>query len=235
MLHVEQVTSGYGKVQVLRDVSLHVGRGELVGVVGPSGAGKSTLAKTISGLLRAYSGRIVFGDVDVTRSASDSRIRLGLVHIPERRELFWDLTVEENLRLGAYLRLRGAAKQEVERDLEEAYGLFPILRERRKQVAGTLSGGEQQMLAIARGLMAAPVLALIDEPSLGLAPLIVREIYERFCLLRERGLGLLLLEENVSHVLSVADRVYVLVGGRLVYEGDPKAVNREEIAKLYIG
>ncbi len=218
-LEVEHLEVAYGPVRALHGVSLHVDPGEMVAVIGANGAGKTTLLRAISGLLRPKAGRIRFNGHEITGWAPERIVALGLVQIPERRQLFDSMSVEDNLRLGAYLRLRRGERKAVEEDLQRVFEIFPRLKERRRQMAGTLSGGEQQMLAIGRGLMARPRVLLLDEPSLGLAPLLVQELFRILRTLREQGLTLLLVEQNARQALRIADRAYVMETGRIVREG----------------
>lgn len=218
-LEVENLEVAYGPVRALHGVSLHVDPGEMVAVIGANGAGKTTLLRAISGLLSPKAGRIRFDGREITGWPPERIVALGLVQIPERRQLFDSMSVEDNLRLGAYLRLRRGERKAVEEDLQQVFKIFPRLRERRRQMAGTLSGGEQQMLAIGRGLMARPRMLLLDEPSLGLAPLLVQELFRILRVLREQGLTLLLVEQNARQALRVADRAYVMETGRVVREG----------------
>ncbi|WP_322801258.1 ABC transporter ATP-binding protein [Thermoflexus sp.] len=218
-LEVEDLEVTYGPVRALQGVSLRVDPGEVVAVIGANGAGKTTLLRAISGLLRPRSGRIRFDGHEITGWPPERIVALGLVQIPERRQLFHSMSVEDNLRLGAYLRLRRGERKAVEEDLQRVFEIFPRLKERRRQVAGTLSGGEQQMLAIGRGLMARPRVLLLDEPSLGLAPLLVRELFRILRALREQGLTLLLVEQNARQALRIADRAYIMETGRIVREG----------------
>lgn len=220
MLQGERLVAGYGSVTVLRGVAMSVEAGELVSIVGANGAGKSTLLRTISGLIRPTEGRIRFDGVDITRESMHSIVRRGLVQVPEGRQLFPSLTVEENLLLGAFIRAAWRRKNALRRDLEErVYQLFPKLAERRAQLAGTLSGGEQQMLAIGRALMAHPRMLILDEPSLGLAPLVVEELFRVVLRLRDSGMPLLLVEQNARAAAEISDRVYVLRQGVVVAEG----------------
>ncbi|MEM1613274.1 MAG: ABC transporter ATP-binding protein [Desulfurococcaceae archaeon] len=233
ILRLENVNAGYGEFRVLHDINLEVERGEVVAIVGPNGAGKTTLLKTIMGLTTLYSGKIVVEGVDVTRESPDKRVKRGLVLIPEGRGLFPSLTVRENLLLGAYT---VKSKEEVRERLELVYTLFPRLRERELQKAKTLSGGEAQMLAIARGLMSNPKLLMLDEPSLGLAPKIVAEVFEIIRKLREQyRISILLVEQHVKESLEIADRGYVIQGGRIVASGKSSdLLNVEELRKIYM-
>ncbi|MBI2217433.1 MAG: ABC transporter ATP-binding protein [Candidatus Rokubacteria bacterium] len=233
MLEVEAIDVAYGKRRALEGVSLSVGEGEVVTLLGANGAGKSTTLRAISGLVRPGRGRILCDGRDLTRAPADAIVALGIAHVPEGRELFPDFTVEENLLVGAHRRWQREAVRE---GLERAHRLFPILRERRRQRAATLSGGEQQMLAIARALMARPRMLLLDEPSLGLAPRLVTEIFRVIDEIHATGVGILLVEQNARLALGAATRGYVLETGRVVAEG-PSAVLREDprIRQAYLG
>ena len=232
LLKVERIRVYYGVIPALLDVSLSVDEGQIVALVGANGAGKSTTLKTIAGVIRPREGQIRFQDQDITRLGADRRVRLGITLVPEGRQIFSTLSVKENLFLGAYHR----RDQEVKKDLEWIYGLFPILRERMHQVAGTMSGGEQQMLAFGRALMSRPKLLLLDEPSLGLAPLVVRDIYEVIKKIREAGITIFLVEQNVNMAMHVADYMYVMEAGQLKMEGVPQEVMRDEdIKRAYLG
>jgi len=236
MFRTEAVSVAYGAVQVLYDVSIRVTRGEAVAILGPNGAGKTTLLRTISGFLRPRRGLILFEDAEITGIHPHALVRRGVTHVMQGRQLFGPLTVLENLRLGAYARLSTSERTPLEQDLERVYALFPILRERRRQRAGTLSGGEQQMLAIGRALMARPRLLLLDEPSLGLAPLAVGTIFEALRQLRDTGLTMLLVEQNPDAALALATRCYVLEVGRVVYEGDATDLRSQgNLAEYYLG
>ena len=231
-LRVESVEAGYGEIQVLWGVSLEARRGSLTVVLGPNGAGKTTLLKTISGLLLPWRGRIYLDGVEVTRVPAHRRVLLGVSHVPEGRGIFPYLTVEENLKIATY---PGKLRERFRDNLEKVYSLFPILRERRRQLAGTLSGGEQQMLAIARALMQEPKLLLLDEPSLGLAPRLAAEIIELVARLRDEGLTVLLVEQYAKMALEVADYAYVMERGRIVFHGTPDEIVRDErIVEAYL-
>ncbi|MBI4771817.1 MAG: ABC transporter ATP-binding protein, partial [Chloroflexi bacterium] len=215
MLQVSEVSTFYGRIQALSAVSLQVQPGEIVSLIGANGAGKTTLLNTISGILTAGSGEIHFDGRPITHLPAEQIVRMGISHVPERRQLFGSLTVLENLTLGAYARAGRDGRAAIRRSMERVFELFPVLRERSAQLAGTLSGGEQQMVAVGRGLMANPRLMLLDEPSLGLAPLLVREIFEIVAELRRAGTTILLVEQNARAALRVADRAYVLENGRI--------------------
>jgi branched-chain amino acid transport system ATP-binding protein len=233
MLDVKKINTFYGKVQVLWDVSLKVVKKEIVAFIGANGAGKTTLINTISGLLRPASGTIKFLGKSIDGLAPHSIVERGICHIPEGRRLFPDMSVHENLEMGAYLTRAWKQKEET---LEHIYQLFPMLQERGGQLARTLSGGEQQMLAIGRGLMSRPKLCIIDEPSNGLAPLLVREIFQIIQGLRDQGIAILLIEQNVRQTLELADRAYVLENGRVTLSGEGrKLLKKELIKKAYLG
>ncbi len=233
MLKLENVNMSYGDVQVLWDVTFEVREGEILVLVGANGAGKSSTLKTISGLQRVSSGTMTFNGQDITRIPAEDIIKLGIVHVPEGRRLFGEMTVEENLIMGS---LHGEAKKERQKTIEECYELFPRLKERRKQLAGTLSGGEQQMLAVARGLMAKPKLLMLDEPSLGLAPVLVADIFDIVKSINKQGITVLLVEQNVQSTLTFCDRAYVLENGRIVLSGTGKELlNNEHVKKAYLG
>jgi len=233
MLKVVKVEVCYGGIPIIHDVSLEVKQGELVAVVGSNGAGKSTLLKTIAGALHPTKGSITFDDVLINRLATPDIVRLGITYIPEARLIFGPLSVEENLKLGAYIIKDHAV---ISRNLDFVYDLFPRLKERREQASGTLSGGEQQMLAIGRGLMSNPKLLMLDEPSLGLMPKLVDEMLEAVAKLRTIGMTILLVEQNVFESLEIADRGYVLQTGRTILDGTGKELlNTESIKKAFLG
>ena len=234
VLEVEGIEAGYGEIQVLFGVSLRVEKGTVTALLGSNGAGKTTTLKTIMGLLEPWSGRIVFKDADITRLPAHRRVEQGIALVPEGRKLWPRLTVEEHLRLAA---TTPRARERFEESLEMVYELFPRLRERRRQLAGTMSGGEQQMLAIARALVQRPRLLMLDEPSLGLAPKLAREVVYLARRLRdEYGITVLLVEQNVRLSLKVADRAYVLETGRVVREGPAGELEKDpEIRRAYLG
>jgi len=234
MLDVQGVSAGYGAVQVLSDVSLHVDEGEVVAVLGANGAGKSTLMNTLVGIVPARTGTISFLGKSIRGWKTEAIARSGLTLVPEGRRVFSALTVEENLRMGAYGRRDRTAAAN---DLVELLERFPILAQRRRQPAGTLSGGEQQQLAIARALMSRPRLVLLDEPSLGLAPVVVEVVFELIRQLNEDGLTFVIVEQSVTQALDVSDRVYVLAGGRVVAEGTSEEMTAaaERLEASYLG
>ncbi|MBN1438514.1 MAG: ABC transporter ATP-binding protein [Anaerolineales bacterium] len=236
MLTVEQLSAFYGRIQALDEVTLRVAEGEIVAVIGSNGAGKSTLMNAISGLIPSRGGRILFAGQPITNLRADRIVRLGISQVPERRQIFSTMSVEDNLILGAYHRFGRDGRKAVERDLQSVFDIFPRLRERIHQTAGTLSGGEQQMLALGRGWMAKPKLLLMDEPSLGLAPLMAREIFRVSGQLRERGTTILLVEQNAHAALDLADRAYVLESGRVTFEGKASELGSDErVQKAYLG
>lgn len=236
MIEVKDIDVSYGPVKVLRDVSLSVKPGEVVALIGSNGAGKSTLIKAIGGLLPKDKGVIEFDDRPITKLAGAAIARLGLATVPAGRRLFGPLSVADNLRLGAYLRLRKGRKREVAEDMQTVFDLFPRLEERRRQPARTLSGGEQQMVAIGRALMAKPRAILMDEPSIGLAPILVREIFKVIKRLQAEGNTILLIEQNAKMALKVADRAYVMEVGRVTLEGPAaELAASESVERLYLG
>jgi branched-chain amino acid transport system ATP-binding protein len=236
LLEVKNIDVFYGNIQALKQVSLLVTNGEVVALIGGNGAGKSTLLKAIIGLLRKKSGDVYFEDKTITQFTCSEIIRLGIAIVPEGRRLFGPLSVMDNLNLGAYLRLSNRGRKEVEKDLQTVFKLFPRLQERSRQSAGTLSGGEQQMLAIGRALMAKPKAILMDEPSIGLAPLIVQEIFKVIKRLKEEGNTILLIEQNARMALQVSNRTYLMELGRITLEGkSQELMNADSVKKLYLG
>ena len=233
MLRIDNLAVYYGGIQALKDVSLHLDTGELLAIIGANGAGKTTLLRTLSGVLKARSGSIRFDGKELTRLSPFDIVGLGIAHSPEGRQLFGGLTVLENLKLGAVQRTDRAA---IEQDLERTFGLFPVLKDRRLQRAGTLSGGEQQMLAIGRALMARPRLLLLDEPSLGLAHLLVERIFGVIARLKAERVTLLLVEQNARMALDVADRAYVMETGRIKLRGTAaELAANPEVERAYLG
>jgi len=233
LLTAHGITGGYGKLDILHEVSLGVHAGEIVSVIGPNGAGKSTAFKTIVGFLRPRSGRVVFNGEEITGLRPDVVLRRGLAYVPQGRLVFTQMTVLENLEMGAYT---VADRAKVAAALQSVYTLFPVLFERRRQKAGTMSGGEQQMVAIGRALMTSPRLILLDEPSLGLAPKFVTLIFDKLVALRRAGYTLMLVEQNATRALQIADRAYVLELGRNRFEGAGTALLADpEVKRLYLG
>lgn len=231
MLDIKELVVRYGKAEALRGVSLAVERDEIVALIGNNGAGKSTLLSAISGLIRSASGAIAFEGREITSAASDAIVRLGIVQVPEGRLIFPDLTVRENIRLGAYVR-----KGDLSEDLDRVFTLFPILKERANQAGGTLSGGEQQMLALARAMMARPKLLLLDEPSLGLAPVVVERIYQTIRDIHQQGTPVLLVEQNAFLALNTAHRAYVIETGRIVLSGAASdLLDNQAVREAYLG
>ncbi len=236
MLRVRNLTVSYGRIRVLRQVTFHVKRGEIVTLVGSNGAGKSTLLSVLSGLKREDEGEILFEDKKINGLRPDRIVRLGVVQVPEARQLFNSMTVEENISLGAYVHRKSASKEELREREKKIYEIFPVLFEKRVQQAGTLSGGEQQMLSIARALMAKPSLLLLDEPSLGLAPLVVKEIFKIIEEMRDSGTTILLVEQNALAALKVSDRGYVLESGKIILSGDSsELLENEEVRRAFLG
>jgi branched-chain amino acid transport system ATP-binding protein len=233
VLEVKGVDVLYGDVQALWDVSLDVGKGAIVALVGANGAGKSTLLKTISGINRATKGEILFAGKPITDLKAQEVVETGISHVPEGRRLFSNLTVLENLKLGAY---PPRARTVVADSLERAFDLFPVLRSRQTQKAGSLSGGEQQMLAIGRAMMSQPTLLMLDEPSLGLSPILVRTMFDLVVTLNKRGVTVLLVEQNIRQALKIADQAYVLKNGKIVLAGRGEDLLADpEVQKAYIG
>ena len=233
LLRAEGLTAGYGKLPILHGVTLEVRQGEMVCVIGPNGAGKSTSFKAIVGFVRPTSGRVLFDGEAITGLRPDQVLPLGLAYVPQGRVVLPQMTVLENLEMGAYIERDGGRIREA---LERVYALFPILAERRRQKAGTMSGGEQQMIAIARALMTTPKLVLLDEPSLGLSPKFVSIIFDRLCEMRRAGYTLMVVEQNAARALAVADRGYVLELGRNRFEGTGQSLLADpEVKRLYLG
>jgi len=233
MLDVSNIDTFYGKIQALWGVSLEIHGAEIVALIGANGAGKTTLLNTISGLLRPASGRVAFLGKRIDGLTPHSIVELGISHIPEGRRLFPDMSVRENLEMGAYTKRVWKQKQ---KNLDKVYQLFPILQTRQGQLARTLSGGEQQMVAMGRGLMSRPRLCIIDEPSSGLAPVMVDEIFQIILGLRDQGIAIFLVEQNVQQTLEITDRAYVLENGRVILTGESKKLLQEElIRKAYLG
>jgi len=236
MLAIRNLKSYYGRMQALKGVSLHVEEGEVVSLIGANGAGKTTLLNSIVGLVSSRSGQILFFDTDIIQRNPRQIIRMGVSLVPEGRQLFAPLTVMENLILGAYQRYRKDKKSEIRSDLEKVFVLFPILKERKSQIAGTLSGGEQQMLAIGRSLMARPKLILMDEPSMGLAPLVTTQIFQIISELHKQGTTILLVEQNAEAALRISSRAYVIETGRVVLQGmSQELLHNQEVRRAYLG
>jgi branched-chain amino acid transport system ATP-binding protein len=232
LLTIEGLRGGYGAVEVLRGIDLSVGEGEIVALLGSNGAGKSTLNNTVCGIYPAWAGRVTFDGADLSGAHYRDVVKAGLIQVPEGRKIFPNLSVHENLELGSFTRARAHRA----RNLERIYGLFPRLKERSTQLAGTMSGGEQQMLAIGRGLMAEPRLLILDEPSLGLSPLLVEELFELIGQLHRDGLSVLLVEQNVAQSLDLAQRAYVLENGTVRFEGSSAdLLASDALRRAYLG
>ncbi|MFZ3048294.1 MAG: ABC transporter ATP-binding protein [Desulfatirhabdiaceae bacterium] len=233
MLKVDGIYTQYGKIKVLNNVSFAINAGEIVALIGTNGAGKSTFLKTVSGLVRPTQGRVTLLDKDIHGMAPEKIVRAGIAHVPEGRHVFARQTVQTNLEMGAFIRTDTA---EIKKDMERYFDIFPILGERRNQPAGTLSGGEQQMLAIARGLMARPRLLLLDEPSMGLAPFLVNEIFRIVGQLHEQGIAIVLVEQNVKKALKITQRAYVMELGQILYHGKSSdLIEDDRVRKSYLG
>ena len=233
MLEVKNLSVSYGAIEAVKDISFTVNAGEIVSLIGANGAGKTTTLHTITGLVPAKSGSVMYNGVDLLKTHNNKIVTLGMAHIPEGRHVFTRMSVEENLEMGAFS-LKD--QSDLKKDLDMVYGLFPRLKERRNQKAGTLSGGEQQMLAMGRALMSYPKTILMDEPSMGLSPKLVKEIFSIIRKLHEQGITILLVEQNAKMALSIADRAYVLETGRITMEGDAKELlNNEQVRKAYLG
>jgi branched-chain amino acid transport system ATP-binding protein len=233
VLKIKEIDVYYGAIHALKKMSLEVERGTIVTLIGANGAGKTTTLKSISGILRPKNGTITYKGNDITKVAPEKIVSLGISQVPEGRRVFHTMSVMENLEMGAYLR---KDKKEIAMDMEQVYTRFPRLKERRKQLAGTLSGGEQQMLAIGRALMARPELMLMDEPSMGLAPLLVKEIFTIIKDINERGTTILLVEQNAHMALSIADKAYVIETGEIVLQGSAdQLLKSEDVKKAYLG
>ena len=231
-LRVENIHVYYGAIHAIRGVTFTVNEGEVVTLIGANGAGKSTILKTVSGLLRPKSGTISFDGTDITQIPPHKLVPMGLAHVPEGRRIFQQMTVEENLEMGAFTKPKGG----IAMDLEKVFALFPRLKERRRQIAGTLSGGEQQMLAMGRALMSHPKLLMLDEPSMGLAPILVEQIFDIIRSLHRTGTTILLVEQNAQMALSVADRAYVLETGEITLTGTgDELIHSDAIRKAYLG
>ena len=236
MLSIEGLRTSYGSIRVLKGVSIQIPKGKVVSIIGANGAGKSTLLKNISGLVKAQEGRIVYKGKDIAGMPANRIVGLGISQVPEGRQLFAHLTVLDNIRLGAYHYFKRSNRDEINGRIEHIYQIFPILEKRSKQIAGTLSGGEQQMLAIARALMGRPELLLLDEPSMGIAPLIVREIFNVISKLNASGTTVLLVEQNAKAALKVANHCYVLERGEVVLEGlAAELLDNPKVKEVYLG
>lgn len=237
LLEVKDLSVYYGVIQALKDVSFEVNQGEIIALIGANGAGKTTILHTVSGLLKAKSGSILFGEgdekTDLIKTPAHKIVSMGMAHVPEGRRIFQQLTVAENLMMGAFTR---KDKAEIAQSLETVYGHFPRLKEREKQIAGTLSGGEQQMLAMGRALMSKPTIMLMDEPSMGLSPLYVSEIFEIIREINKQGTTVLLVEQNAKMALEIANRAYVLETGAVRMSGDAhELADNEDVKKAYLG
>ena len=233
MLEIKDLCVNYGVIKALKGITFEVNEGEVIALIGANGAGKTTTLHTITGLLNARSGSIVLDGKDITKTPAHKIVKMGIAHIPEGRRIFQNLTVLDNIRLGAFTR---KDKDGIAQDVEKVYKLFPRLEERKNQVAGTLSGGEQQMLAMGRALMSKPRIVVMDEPSMGLSPILVSEIFDIIQSIRQQGTTVLLVEQNAKKALSIADRAYVLETGKIVLSGKASdLINDESVKKAYLG
>ncbi|MFW8600292.1 ABC transporter ATP-binding protein [Desulfobacterota bacterium M19] len=236
MLKIKNLAAGYGKLKVLRNISLHVDQGEIVTLIGANGAGKTTLLSTICGLLRARHGEIILQGRDISRQSPERIVAAGCSLVPEGRQVFAPMSVRDNLLLGAFVRCRKAENKRQSLDLKPIYKLFPVLKEREAQMAGTLSGGEQQMLAMGRALMARPALIMMDEPSTGLAPMIVKNIFSIIRYLKDEGNTVLLIEQNARAALKIADRGYVMENGKIIVQGPSEdLLANRDVQRAYLG
>lgn len=232
LLKVDNIEVYYGMIKALKGVSFEVNKGEIVALIGANGAGKTTILHTVTGLLKPKTGKILFNDQDITKTPAHKIVSMGMAHVPEGRRIFQQLSVLDNIKLGAFTR---KDKDEIEQTLKYVYERFPRLEERKNQIAGTLSGGEQQMLAMGRALMSKPDFVLMDEPSMGLSPLLVSEIFDIIKAINDNGTTVLLVEQNAKKALSIADRAYVLETGNIVLSGDAKVLsNDESVKKAYL-
>jgi branched-chain amino acid transport system ATP-binding protein len=235
MLKVDKLSTFYGNIQALRDISINARRGKITTIIGANGAGKTTLLRTISGLNKSRHGLVIYEDRDITNMPASKTVHIGISLVPQGRQVFGDMSVADNLGLGAYVRRR-RERPEVKQDLEMVYELFPVLRERKQQTAGTLSGGEQQMLAVGRALMSRPRLLLLDEPSMGLAPKVIQSIFRTLHKLHEQGITILLVEQDAKIALETADYGYVMRTGKVALEGDAsQLLENEEVKRIYLG
>jgi branched-chain amino acid transport system ATP-binding protein len=233
MLEIKDLCVNYGVIKALKGITFEVNEGEVIALIGANGAGKTTTLHTITGLLNARSGSIVLDGKDITKTPAHKIVKMGIAHVPEGRRIFQNLTVLDNIRLGAFTR---KDKDGIAQDVEKVYKLFPRLEERKNQVAGTLSGGEQQMLAMGRALMSKPRIVVMDEPSMGLSPILVSEIFDIIQSIRQQGTTVLLVEQNAKKALSIADRAYVLETGKIVLSGKASdLINDESVKKAYLG
>jgi branched-chain amino acid transport system ATP-binding protein len=233
MLRIENISAGYGNLNILRNLSFHVNQGEVVSILGTNGAGKTTTLRAISGLIPLTSGAIYFNDVLLNKKSTEFIVKSGLIQVPEDRKLFTDMTVLENLEMGAYTK---ASRANFKKNLDYCFELFPILKERETQISGTMSGGQQQMLAIGRALMAEPKLLILDEPSIGLSPLLTKQVFDIITEIKKNGVTILLVEQNVNQALQIADRGYVIENGEIVIEGQANdLLNDDNLKAAYLG
>lgn len=233
MLKVSNLEAGYGNIQILRKISFEVEKGELVSILGTNGAGKTTTMRAISGLIPIWSGEVYFDGMPLNKKSTEYIVKSGLIQVPEDRKLFTEMTVLENLELGAFTR---DTRKNVKKNIDYCFELFPILKERQSQLAGTMSGGQQQMLAIARALMSEPKLLILDEPSIGLSPLLTKQVFDIISEIKKNGVTVLLVEQNVNQALALADRGYVIENGEIVIQGEAKELlNDDSLKAAYLG
>ena len=233
MLKIENISAGYGNLQILRNLSFEVNKGEVVCILGTNGAGKTTTLRAISGLIPLKEGAVYFNNVLLNKKSTEFIVQSGLIQVPEDRKLFTDMTVLENLEMGAYTK---KARANFKKNLDYCFDLFPILKEREEQIAGTMSGGQQQMLAIGRALMAEPKLLILDEPSIGLSPLLTKQVFDIIAEIKKNGVTILLVEQNVNQALQIADRGYVIENGEIVIEGQAEVLlNDDNLKAAYLG
>lgn len=236
MLKIKNLSTFYGKIEALKSVNINIKNNEIVAIIGNNGAGKTTLINTITGMVKPESGEILFNNLNITGEKPEEIVEKGIIQVPEGREIFNDLTVRENLELGAFTRFAKEGKETIEKDIEDIFLLFPFLKKRQKQIAGTLSGGEQQMLAIGRGLMAKPKLMLLDEPSLGLAPLIIKEVFSVVKNLKNKGTTFLIVEQNAVSALTNSDRAYIMELGKISMQGNSKdLLDNPKVQECFLG
>jgi len=232
ILEIKELEGGYGKFQVLHGVNIHIKQGEIIALIGPNGAGKSTVIKSVFGLTTVYSGKVFFNDKDITKAKTSDLVKLGVSYVPQGRQVFSSLTVKENLEMGAFIT---KDKKKIEKKMSEVFKKFPVLEEKKNDYAFTLSGGQQQMLAMGRALMQEPKLLLLDEPSLGLSPKMMKEIFDKIIEINKEGTAILIVEQNAKQAISIAHRIYVLEDGKVGLTGGKDIVKNPKIKKIYLG
>ncbi len=232
ILEIKELEGGYGKFQVLHGVNIHIKQGEIIALIGPNGAGKSTVLKSVFGLTTVYAGKIFFNDKDITKAKTSDLVKLGVSYVPQGRQVFSSLTVKENLEMGAFIT---KDQKKIEKKMSEVFKKFPVIEEKKNDYAFTLSGGQQQMLAMGRALMQEPKLLLLDEPSLGLSPKMMKETFEKIIQINKEGTAILIVEQNARQAISIAHRTYVLEDGKVGLTGGKDIVNNPKIKKIYLG